>query len=453
MKSYDLAVIGGGSAGMNLLWPAAARGLRCALIEADNLGGTCINIGCIPSKALIQSAKVIHQAREARQFGVIIDPPQADWPAMVSRKDKIVGRIRSRSYTGVQESNNIDLYEAEARFAGPNKLLIGDQSIEAAKIVIAAGSRPAIPAVRGLDKLDYLTSTTAMDLQQLPKSMLILGGGIIALEFSQLFTRLGVKVTILQRNQRLAPLLDPQFSEEIEAILADEGVEVKTGMKIGSVGLQKDDVYAEDLSTGVPMRFSAEKLLVAAGRTSNADRLDLETAGVETDDNGYIKVDSAFKTSNSKVWAIGDITGGAMFTHRAWHDGMLLAKHLIEGKEISNRNRLIPYAIFTDPEIAGVGLSEREAKEAGHAVGVKNFKIGHQGRALAMGQLKGQVKLVFNTNSGKLLGAFIIAYSAGELIHELILGIRLGVKVEDLKDMMHVHPTLSEAINSASWTD
>ena len=453
MTNYNLAVIGGGSAGMNLIRAAAARGWRCALIEADNLGGTCINVGCIPSKTLIHSARIFYQAKEARQFGVLIEPPKADWPAMVRRKDKLVGRIRSRSYTSVQENENIDLYEAEASFEGPHKLKVGDRQIEADKIVIAAGSRPAIPIIKGLEQVNYLTSTSVMEMQKLPQSMLIIGGGIIALEFSQLFARLGVKVTILQRNQRLAPILDPQFSEEISSILTEEGVEVKTGLKISEVGIQKDLLYVMDLSQGLPARFSAEKLLIAAGRASNVDRLNLHAAGVEVDDSGYIKVDKSFKTSSDQIWAIGDITGGAMYTHRAWHDGILLARHLLDDETISNQDRLIPYAIFTDPEIAGVGLSEREAREAGYAVTVKQFKPGYKGRALAMGQLKGQVKLIADKQSGKLLGAFIMAYGAGELLHELILGIRLGVTIDVLRDMMHIHPTLSEAISSASWAD
>ncbi len=453
MKKYDLAVIGGGSAGMNLIRPAAAKGWKCALAESSHLGGTCINVGCIPSKTLIFSARVMRMVSEANNYGVTVNQPEADWPAMVRRKDRLVGRIRNRNYSEVEQNRNIDLFEGEATFSNPQELNINGDKIFADKIVIAAGSRPSIPPVSGLDQIEYLTSTTAMEMDELPESIIILGGGIIALEFSQLFNHLGVKITVLQRNQRLAPVLDPDISAEIQKIITEEGIEVITGVEVRSVGSQGSRVYAEDYSTGSPVRYSAEKLFIATGRISNGDRLALDRADIETDESGFIKVDNSFKTSRDGIWAIGDITGGPMFTHRAWHDGMLLGKHLVEEAEITNVGRLIPFAVFTSPEIATVGMLEKEAVRAGYDVRVQRFEIGHLGRALSMDQYKGFVKLVSDRNSGKLLGAHLLTPEAGELIHELIIAIRFGAKIEDLKDMMHVHPTLSESIGKAAWAE
>jgi len=453
MKKYDLAVVGSGSAGMNLIRHAAAKGWKCALAESSHLGGTCINVGCIPSKTLIFSARAMKMVSEANNYGVTVNQPEADWPAMVRRKDRLVGRIRNRNYSEVEQNGNIDLFEGEATFSSPQELNINGDKIFAAKIVIAAGSRPSIPTVTGLDQIDYLTSTTAMELAELPESIIILGGGIIALEFSQLFNNLGVKVTILQRNQRLAPVLDADISAEIEKIMIGDGIAVVTGVEVRSVGSQGSGVYVEDYSTGSPVRYNAEKLFIATGRISNGDRLSLDKVEVETGGHGFIKVDNSFKTGRDGIWAIGDITGGPMFTHRAWHDGMLLGRHLVEKTEITNFGRLIPFAVFTSPEIATVGRLEKEAAQAGHDVRVQRFEIGHLGRALSMDQYRGFVKLVSDRKSGKLLGAHLLTPEAGELIHELIMAIRLGATIGDLKDMMHVHPTLSESVSNAAWSE
>lgn len=435
---------------MNLVHKAATNGWQTALVESSHLGGTCINIGCIPSKTLIYSAKVMKLVAEAESVGVLTAKPRVDWPAMVRRKDRLVERIRSRSYRTFEENARITLFEEEAQFTGTHELFVNGATITAEKIVIAAGARTAVPRIPGLDKVDFLTSTSIMEMAGLPKSLLILGGGIIALEFSQLFTRLGVEVTILQRDERLAPALEPEISEEIRKILEDEGVKVKTGVRIIAVEKENNRIIAADEKTDGVVRYSAEKLLVATGRMSNGDRLNLEKAGVETDERGYIRVNSAFETNVDGIWAIGDITGGAMFTHRAWHDGMLLGRGMVDGIEISSEGRLIPFAIFTDPEIAGIGMGEKGAAEAGYKVRVKRFKFGNQGRALAMEQVNGFVKLVIQEESGKLLGAHLIGTEAGELIHELIMAIRLGATVYDLQDMMHVHPTISEAIGNAA---
>lgn len=437
---------------MNVVHRAAGKGWKVAIVESSHLGGTCINVGCIPSKTLIYSARVMHEVRNAARYGVLTEPPQADWPAMVKRKDRLVGRIRSRGYKNVERNDKITLYEGEGTFSGPHELSVNGEAITADKIVIAAGARTAVPPVPGLDQLDYLTSTSLMEMEGLPESLLVIGGGIIALEFSQMLTRLGVEVTILQRNRRLAPMLEEEISAEIGELLKKEGVTVKTGVNITSVGKDGGKVYAVDESEGKPERYNAEKLLVAAGRVPNSDRLKVDRAGIETDDQGFIKVDSSFRASVEGVWAIGDINGGPMFTHRAWHDGLLLSRHLIDGLEINNEGRLIPFAVFTDPEIAGVGLGEQQAYEAGYSIKIQRFPFAYQGRALAVEKLDGFVKLVVNKNEGKILGAHIIGPEAGELIHELIAAIRFGATVDDLRDMMHIHPTLSEAINNAAWS-
>ncbi len=451
MKEYDLIVIGGGTAGMNLIFPLTKQGWRAALVETRHLGGTCINIGCIPSKTLISSARVMQTVRDAHKLGVVAEPPRADWPAMVNRKDELVGRIRDRGYKNVGRNDNITLYEGRAAFSGPKTIEVNGETITAPKIVIAAGARTAVPPVPGLEEVDYLTSTSVMEMKELPGSMLILGGGIIALEFSQLFVRLGVEVTILQRGDRLAPNLDPEISDEIEKLLDEEGIRVMTDTNISSIERKQGQVIATDESGDGPVQYSAEQILVATGRRPNSDWLDLEKAGVDTDQRGYIAVDQSFKTSAEGIWALGDITGGMMFTHRAWHDANLLTRHFLQGEKINSNHRLIPFAVFTEPEIAAVGLDEAAAKEKGYDVGIHHFPFRFQGRARAMEKYAGFIKMtVDNKDNGKILGTVMIGPEAGELIHELIAAIRFGATVHDLYDMIHVHPTLSEAIHNTA---
>ena len=451
INNFDLIVIGGGTAGSNVMHSAANKGWKVAVIENEHLGGSCINVGCIPSKALIHSTRVMRQVREAATYGINTTEPSADWRAIVKRKDNIVGNMRQGGYKGVEENKNITLFEGAATFAGPGKVKVNAETLIAANIVIAAGARPAIPLLPGIEEVEYLNSTSIMELEDLPESLLIIGGGIIALEFSQLFARLGVKVTILQRNNYLAPILEEDISTEILNILEAEGVEVVTGAEISALGHSDNKIYALEKSSGKNVRYSAEKLLIATGRTPNSDRLALNLAGVKVDDNGYITVDSNFKTSAHSTWAIGDIIGGPMFTHKAWHDGFLLAKKLLDGENIKSEGRLIPYAIFTDPEIASVGMGEKEAAAAGLDVEIKQHPFANHGRNVVDGKLKGFIKLIAEKKSGRLLGAHLIGSEAAELLHELIAAIRFEAKLSDLQDMMHIHPTLAEAINSAAF--
>ncbi len=447
---YDLIVIGGGTAGSSVMHKAAAKGWKTAIIEADSLGGTCVNVGCIPSKALIKSARVLRQVQDAAEFGVHTGTPRVDWDYIIKRKDQLVGAMRDGGYRGVQKNKNITLIEGEASFAGPGRIVVNGQTVSAQRVVIAAGARPALPRVKGLEETAFLTSTTIMELEKLPESLLIIGGGIIALEFSQLFARLGVEVTILQQNDRLVPQVEEDIAAAVEKILKNEGIKVVTGARVAAIGREGSSIFALEDSSGRKLYYRAEKLLVAAGRTPNSDRLNLETAGVKVDDQGYIKVDSAFRTGAENTWAVGDIIGGPMFTHKAWHDGFLLAGHLVEGEEINSEGRLVPFAIFTDPEIAGVGLAEREAAAAGLEISIQRYNFSDHGRSMVDGKLSGFIKLISSKSSGKLLGAHIIGSEAAELLHELIAAIRFGATLNDLQDMMHIHPTLAEAVNSAS---
>ena len=451
MKKYDIIVMGAGTAGMSLVQTLTAAGWKAALIEGDYLGGTCINKGCIPSKTLIASAQVMQTVREAAEFGVRTQLPQANWESMLARKDQLVTRIRERSYRRVEESDRIDLYEGQGVFVDPHTVQVEGEAVTSERIVIATGARSAVPPVPGLSEVDYLTSTSAMEMKELPKSLFILGGGIIALEFSQLFARLGVEVTIFERGSRLASNLDPDISESVRKILEKEGVRVRTGANIRSILQDKDKICVIEEGPEASLRHTAEKILVATGRAPNSDRLSLERVGVETDKRGYITVDDSFATSAPGIWAAGDVTGGMMFTHRARHDAILLSRWFLHKKRAAPSQRLIPFAVFTDPEIASVGASEEEVVKSGRRPRVHQFPFAFHGRALAMGKTEGFIKLIVDEEDDRLLGAHLLGAEAGEIIHELVTAMRFGATLNDLQDMIHVHPTLSEVINSAAW--
>ncbi|MCW3488516.1 dihydrolipoyl dehydrogenase [Dethiobacter alkaliphilus] len=449
MKKYDLIVLGGGTAGMTLAHSAAAKGWQVAVAESRYLGGSCINIGCTPSKALIYSAKVMHQVRTAGEYGIRTTAPQAEWPKIVERKNKVVQEMRQGNYRSVEINDNITLYEEPAKFSGPQSVTIGKKVLEAEKILIATGAGPAIAPIPGLEEAGYLTSTTAMEMESLPGSLLILGGGMIAVEFAQMFARFGVQVTIVQRSKQVGKKLEDEIASALQTILKNEGVEILTGTDILGIHSQDGRIALSVEREGKKQTLTADDVLVATGRKPNTDHLALDKAGVETDKKGFIKIDSSFATNVPGIWAAGDVVGGAMFTHKAWHDGMLLANSLVQGKSIDNTDRLIPYAVFTDPEIAGVGLGEKQAKDQGIDVKVQQYPFKHVGRARATGRLEGLVKLIADQNNGKIIGAHIIGPQAGEIIHELVMAMRFNATVTDLQEMIHIHPTLSEAINSA----
>ncbi|EEG77989.1 dihydrolipoyl dehydrogenase [Dethiobacter alkaliphilus] len=449
MKKYDLIVLGGGTAGMTLARSAAAKGWQVAAAESRYLGGSCINIGCTPSKALIYSAKLMHLVRTAGEYGIRTPAPQAEWKKVVERKNNVVQEMRQGSYRSVEKNDNITLYEEPAKFSGPQTVAVGERELEADKILIATGAGPAIAPIPGLEEAGYLTSTTAMEMESLPGSLLILGGGMIAVEFAQMFARFGVQVTIVQRSKQVGKKLEDEIASALQTILKNEGVEILTGTDILGIRRQNGRIALSVEREGKKQTLTADDVLVATGRKPNTDHLELDKAGVETDKKGFIKIDSSFATNVPGIWAAGDVVGGAMFTHKAWHDGMLLAKSLLQGKSIDNTDRLIPYAVFTDPEIAGVGLGEKQAKDQGIDVKVQQYPFKHVGRARATGRLEGLVKLITDQNNGKIIGAHIIGPEAAEIIHELVMAMRFNATVTDLQEMIHIHPTLSEAINSA----
>ncbi len=446
MNNTDTVVIGGGMAGLPLALRAARHG-PTILIEADLLGGTCLNRGCIPTKTMIHSAKVAHLARRAGEFGVEVGPVRVDLARVVARKDHVVSKIRDGAHRTVTRADNLTLIEAPARFVDPHTLEADSTRYRAERIIINTGARPHIPAIPGLDTVPWLDSTTALDLTDLPDHLIVIGGGYVGCEYAQMYRRFGSKVSIIQRADRLLPSEDPEVSQVIHQTFADEGIDVHLGVEPQRVTANSSGSVTVHLNSG---KITGTQLMVATGRTPNTDRLDLDIAGIETDSQGFVRVDDKYTTTSTGVYAIGDVIGPPMFTHSARDDAALLYRHLYNNEDISHTARLVPHAAFTDPEVASFGLTEPQAHTRhGDQVMVGRERFSSVVKARAIGETSGFVKIVTGPDR-HLVGATIVGPDAANLIHELVIAAASGATVDDISRTIHIHPTLAEAINAAA---
>ncbi len=393
-------------AGLPIANKAAYKGLKTVLFEQELLGGTCLNRGCIPTKTMIESAHVAHVVRTAGRVGIGAGEPQVNLAAIVQRKNEVVESIRTNAYKQVRSNNNLTLIETKAVFEAPGRLRAGDTIVEAGRIIVNTGARNRIPPVEGLSRVPYFTSRTLLDITELPPSLLVLGGGYVGCEFAQMFARFGSKVTVLQHSDRLLNREDAEVSGVLEKVFRDEGIDVFVRAEVTQV--EQTDGGGIRLSArinGKVERIEGSALLVAAGRRANTDQLNLEAAGVETDKQGFIVVDEAFRTSQEGIWAIGDVTGSPMFTHSARDDADRLYRRILKEEDVTLEGRNVPYAIFTDPEIAAVGLTEQEAAAKGYSLKIGKHPFTRVARARAMGQTAGFTKIVADAETDRLFGS------------------------------------------------
>ena len=360
-------------AGLPIANKAAYKGLRTVLVERELLGGTCLNRGCIPTKTLIESARAAHVARTAWRLGVEVT-------GEVRRKDEVVRSIRERAYDQVEKNEGLSLVEAEARFVEPGVLQAGDTTIRAECVVINTGARPTLPPIEGLEDVPYHTSRTLLDVTVLPERLLVVGGGYVGCEFAQMYARFGSRVTVLQRGAHLLPADAPDAGAVIAEVFRDEGIEVILDAEAARIEKQGGAIRLTVCVGNAERAFAGDALLIAAGRTPNTDGLNLNAAGVEVDERGFVVVDEAYRTSAEDVWAIGDVVGGPMYTHSARDDADRLYRRIAkdETDDTTSTGRHVPHAVFTDPEVAAVGLTEARAREAGYEV-----KVGTRTRSAA----------------------------------------------------------------------
>jgi pyruvate/2-oxoglutarate dehydrogenase complex dihydrolipoamide dehydrogenase (E3) component len=446
VERYDTLVLGGGMSGLPLALRAARHG-RVAFVEKEKLGGTCLNRGCIPTKTMIASAAVADQIRRAAEFGVRVGAPEVDLAAVVDRKDKIVDTIRTGSYRTVDRAATIDLYPAEGHFTGLHRLRVDGADLEADRIFLATGRRTAIPAIDGLDTVPYLTSRTLLDLRDLPAHLIVVGAGYIGCEFAQMFRRFGSRVTVVERLERLLPTEDPDISAAVATGFAADDIDVLVGHAcvavVGSAG--NIHVHCADGT-----RLTGSHLLLAAGRTPNTDNLGLEHLGLEPDQRGFLPVDDTLHTSSEGVWAIGDIRGGPMFTHTARHDADVAYRTVFRDQIRSTAGRVVPHGVFLDPEVGAVGLTEPQARAAGHDVLIGRQDFAGVVKARAIANTRGLIKFVVDAATDRILGCHIAGPDAADLVHEAVLAMHTGAGYTDIADAIHIHPALAEGVNTAA---
>ncbi|MDP9357396.1 MAG: FAD-dependent oxidoreductase [Chloroflexota bacterium] len=451
--SYDLVVIGAGGAGSTAAGEAIGRGAKVAMVERWKVGGTCLNVGCDPTKTMVRSAQILHLARHAERFGIQAAEVGADWPAVMRRVERVIDTIRGGDGDQNVRNSGVTLYKASATFRSSHEIDVDGQTIYGDKIIVATGARWIQPPIVGLAEVGYITNVEAVALPALPRSLAIIGGGVVAVEFAQIFARFGVEVTILGSADRLLPREDADLSHALQAILEREGIRVETGVRVRCAEF-KDGLKCLGGDRGDD-RFElcrAEEILVAAGRAPAVDGLNLEAAGVTYDPKQGITVDDELRTTTSHIWAIGDVVSQYAFTHVADYQARIAEHNAMSGRPPRRVDyRVVPWVTFTDPELARVGLTEQEARDAGYDVKVGVVPVKDLARAVTSGETDGLVKVIADGTTGEILGGHILAAHAGELLAEVALAMQARLPAAVIADTIHAYPTLSEGIFWAAY--
>ena len=446
----DLVVIGAGSAGFSAAITAAEQGAQVTLIGYGTIGGTCVNVGCVPSKTMIRAAEALHGARVADRFaGIAGDARVVDWRNVVAAKDDLVETLRRKKYIDLlPEYNGVAYLEGAAHLNGHGVVLNGT-TIPTDKIIIATGSTPSLPKISGIKEVPFLTSTTALELQELPRSLLVIGGGYIGCELAQMFARSGVEVTLVTRS-RLLPEAEPEISEALTGFLEDEGITVRTGLAYRTIEKTGDGVLLAIERDGVAQTIEAEQVLLTTGRKPNVDDLGLQDAGILQTQNGGIHVDDRMRTSKPGVYAAGDVTGRDQFVYMAAYGAKLAALNAMNGDSLVYDNQTMPWVIFTDPQVAGVGLSEAAARRSGFETKTSIVPLDQVPRALAARDTRGLIKLVADAKTDRLLGAQVLAPEGADSIQTMVLALKHGMTAKDLAETIFPYLTTVEGLKLAA---
>lgn len=450
MTTYDLIAVGGGTAGLVTAAGGAGLGARVALVERDRLGGECLWTGCVPSKALLACAKAAAQVRRAERFGVRARDVEVDFMAALRWVKEAQRRIEPHDSPDRFRGLGVDVVAGEARFVDARTIAVDGRQLRAKQIVIATGTRAAVPPIPGLESVPFLTNETVFDLDRQPRTLLVLGAGPIGLEMAQAFTRLGTPATVIEATPTLLPREDEELAAALGAALRADGVDIRLGLKATGVRREGGEVVlACEGPDGTRTELRADALLVATGRRSNVEALELERAGVATD-RGDVRVDERLRTTADGIWAAGDVTGGLRFTHVADYEARLVLRNALFPLSSKRDYSAVPWVTFTDPELAHVGLTEREARERhGDGIGVWRRPFDDVDRAIADDETAGMVKLITDAK-GRIVGGHVLGHAAGSMIAEVTLAMRHGLTAGQLAAAIHAYPTYPEALKQAA---
>jgi len=453
MKHYDAIIIGAGQAGTPLAKRLAEAGKKTAIIEKRYVGGTCINDGCTPTKAMIASARAVYQARKATELGVEVGGIKIDFKKIKQRKGDIVNQFRSSSEKGLKNTKGLELLFGTARFIGEKELAIAlndgsEEKVTAEWIFINTGAKTTIPDIEGLNEINYLTSTTILDLETVPEHLVVIGGNYIGLEFGQMFNRFGSKVTVLEKSSGILAKEDLDISSALTEILTDENIELVTDVIIKKIIQDKKQINITLESGKIKKEITASHVLVAAGRTPQTADLALENCGVKLDDKGHILVNEKLETNVKGIYALGDVKGGPSFTHIAYNDYTIVYRNLMEGTNYSIHNRPVPYCMFTDPQLGRIGISEKEAKEKKLNYKVAVLPMSNVARGIETNETLGLMKAVVDADTKEILGAAILASEGGEIMSVLQMAMEGGITYDKIRYCVFAHPTYSESLNN-----
>lgn len=453
-ERYDAVVIGTGQSGVPLAKSLAGEEWKVAIIEKNLVGGCCINYGCTPSKTMAASSEVIHFSKKAEHYGIHNSIVEINLKEIINRKRRIVKSFRESGEKGIEETNNLSLIRGEAKFVDKKMLEIilnggRSKTIQADRVFINTGCSPLIPAIKGIDSVDYLTSTSIMELETIPEHLIVLGGGYIGLEFGQMFRRFGSRVTIIQRSGQLLSREDKDVAEEVEKILRNEEIDFLFNTTVSEIIKTRDNKIQLTLNPeGKGSHLTCSHLLVAVGRKPNSEALNLEAAGVKTDNKGFIKVNSKLETNIKGIYALGDVKGGPAFTHISYDDYRVIRDNLLKNKSRTIRNRLVPYTVFIDPQLGRVGITEIEAMQKNIKYKIAKMPMNYVARAIELDETQGFMKAIIDADTGKILGCAVLGIEGGEIASMVQVAMMGGLKYTDLEEGIFTHPTLAESLNN-----